>query len=478
MASDKIRVVELFAGVGGFRLGLEGWKGKSASSGYTELFDSPFEVVWSNQHEPHAKVQYASDVYRYRWPDSHHSDEDVEEIADPDKGPGRVESLPDHQMLVGGFPCQDYSVANTLKRAEGILGKKGVLWWQIHSILKRLGNAGKPTRYLMLENVDRLLKSPRGQRGRDFAIMLQSLNRLGYAVEWRVINAAEYGMPQRRRRVFILAYHESTEIYERFAAQGGANWLNNHSVITAAFPVSDPLVVSRPSESVNLGLTGLTEKFGSGKSDASRPFKEAGVMIDGQVWTSKYKAPELTEEQRSAIALRNYLVHRSASKKFWVDKEVAEDDKKGWLAQKNSKARERVDKITGHSYQWSEGSMDLDDDLDRPARTIITSEGLNTPSRTTHLIKVGEHYRRLTPVELEKLSMFPPTHTRLGRKPNGEIYKIPRPKRAFFIGNALVAGVVERLGLSLIKAEENAQQQIRSQIEEEHEIFMSDSATV
>ncbi len=75
---------------------------------------------------------------------------------------------------------------------------------RIHRLLRLKLETGRPIRWLFLENVDRLLKSPASQRGRDFAVMLASLADLGYEVEWRVINAAEYGFPQKRRRVFIV----------------------------------------------------------------------------------------------------------------------------------------------------------------------------------------------------------------------------------------------------------------------------------
>ncbi len=178
----SLKVVELFAGVGGFRLGLE----KSA-----------FEVIWSNQWEPSTKKQHASIVYEARFGNKGHSNKDIALVA--------IDEIPDHDLLCGGFPCQDYSVATTLNNSKGLKGKKGVLWWSIHRILEEKKN--KRPKYLFLENVDRLLKSPGAQRGRDFAVMLQSLNELGYAIEWRVINAADYGMPQKRRRVFFLGYH-------------------------------------------------------------------------------------------------------------------------------------------------------------------------------------------------------------------------------------------------------------------------------
>ena len=73
-------------------------------------------------------------------------------------------------MIVGGFPCQDYSVARS-KHEMGIEGKKGILFWEIIRATKRI----KP-KYFILENVDRLLKAPSSQRGRDFAIMLGAFN--------------------------------------------------------------------------------------------------------------------------------------------------------------------------------------------------------------------------------------------------------------------------------------------------------------
>ena len=175
----RIKVIELFAGVGGFRLGLEGWKGMSASSGYTQTMKLAFEVIWSNQWEPSTKIQHASHVYESRWGKEGHINEDISTVD--------VANIPNHDLLVGGFPCQDYSVATTLKNSKGLIGKKGVLWWSIHKILNEIVNKPK---YLILENVDRLLISPSGQRGRDFAIILQDLSEL--VCYWKIVTKREY----------------------------------------------------------------------------------------------------------------------------------------------------------------------------------------------------------------------------------------------------------------------------------------------
>ena len=110
---DKLKVIELFAGVGGFRIGLEK--------------TNKFTVVWSNQWEPGKSKQHASDVYINRFGHDNHSNEDIETV--------KTKDIPNHDVLVGGFPCQDYSVASLLKNSKGLLGKKGVLWWSIYRIL-------------------------------------------------------------------------------------------------------------------------------------------------------------------------------------------------------------------------------------------------------------------------------------------------------------------------------------------------------
>ena len=182
MKQDDLTVCELFAGVGGFHLGLSksGWK-----------------VVWADQWEPGKKQQYAFECYRA------HFEGDGTKCVNEDISKVETKDIPTATLLVGGFPCQDYSVATS--NAHGIDGKKGVLWWHIERILKDNINRGTPIPYVILENVDRLLKSPSKQRGRDFGIILSCLNNLGYTVEWRVINAADYGYPQKRRRTFIFA---------------------------------------------------------------------------------------------------------------------------------------------------------------------------------------------------------------------------------------------------------------------------------
>lgn len=412
----EIRVVELFAGVGGFRLGLE-----SASNSKTK-----YKVVWSSQWEPGAKKQYASDIYVARFGDKGHSCEDIQEVVDKN-----FKAIPDHDLLVGGFPCQDYSVARTLKQAQGLEGKKGVLWWSIYNILSKKGkNAPK---LLFLENVDRLLKSPAKQRGRDFAIMLSSLAKLGYAVEWRVVNAADYGFPQRRRRIYIVGYKKNSITWKQiFASKDKKKWIVKDGIIAKALKVK---IDNENIREIEVGDDPIyvSAKFSKDMPSKS-PFGNAGVMINGKVSTLDVKS--------------DYSGDYSVLGKFLLDeKEIPEEffikpaDYKKWEYLKGGKKADRKTK-DGHIYTYSEGPMAFPDSLDKPSRTIVTGEGGTSPSRFKHVVKTKSgRLRRLTPLELERLDMFPDNHTALEG--------VPDVKRAFIMGNALVVGVIEKIGKSL-----------------------------
>lgn len=405
----EIKVAELFAGVGGFHLGLT-----QASPRY--------KVVWSNQWEPSTKSQPASDVYRLRFPKTPHSNTDIEAVIEHD-----FELIPDHDLLVGGFPCQDYSVASTLKRSGGIEGKKGVLWWSIYNILNK--KEGNKPKYLFLENVDRLLKSPASQRGRDFAIMLASLSDLGYAVEWRVINAAEYGFPQRRRRTFILAYHESTPLYKQMVGTGHFDWLTEEGIMAEAFPCSTDY--SRQlGFSIDGDLEQVTKMFNKDKGIAESPFENTGMMIDRKVRTFK----TIPTFDGPYALLKDILIDEGEVPQDYF---INEQDLDKWSYLKGAKNEQRTNKALGFVYNYSEGSMIFPDALDKPSRTIITGEGGKAASRFKHVVQAPSgRLRRLTPIELERLNMFPDDHTK----------EAADVKRAFFMGNALVVGIIEQIG--------------------------------
>jgi DNA (cytosine-5)-methyltransferase 1 len=413
LRKKTLKVVELFAGVGGFRLGLES----------VNTHKQAFKIVWSNQWEPSTKIQHASDVYCARFGEKNHSNEDIAKVA--------TSAIPDHDMLVGGFPCQDYSVASTLKNAHGIVGKKGVLWWEIYRILEEKGEDAP--KYLLLENVDRLLKSPASQRGRDFAIILASLNMLGYAVEWRVINAGEYGMPQRRRRVFIFATKKGTAFYTKLQQKAPCEILNHEGIFAQTFPLKPIDETMILSQKLSDDLVDITENFNK-NTPKKNAFLDTGFMIDGTYYSAK-----VVVDYKGALAkLGDFLIdEQNVAEEFYIEDDVLEK----WQYHKGSKSIQRVHKITGHTYTYSEGGMTFPDALDKPSRTIITGEGGAGASRFKHVVCVNGKYRRLTPVELERLNMFPDNHTE----------GVSDSKRAFLMGNALVVGIVERLAKKILE---------------------------
>lgn len=405
---NKIKVVELFAGVGGFRIGLEG-------------ASDAFETIWNNQWEPSTVHQDASLVYRARFGSKGHSNKDINLVP--------TSNIPDHDLLVGGFPCQDYSVASTLSKAGGIEGKKGVLWWQIYRILNEKGES-RPN-YLFFENVDRLLGSPAKQRGRDFAVILASLSDLGYTVEWRVINAADYGMPQRRRRTYIVGYRMDSYVYNKVESLD--KWVLYDGVMAKAFPF-DGKAQSESEFDIEGDIAMVSESFNKGHKES--PFGEAGVMRNRHVFS--IDAIAVYDGTRQTLG-DNLIEESMIPEDFFI----ADEDIEKWQYEKGAKKIERTTK-EGFKYMFSEGGMAFPDYTDRPSRTIITGEGGPAASRFKHVVKTPSgRYRRLIPIELERLNMFPDNHTLHPDVSDG--------RRAFLMGNALVCGVIERIGQSLYR---------------------------
>ena len=405
---NKIKVVELFAGVGGFRIGLEG-----ASDVY--------ETIWNNQWEPSTVHQDASLVYRARFGSKGHCNKDINTVS--------TEEIPDHDLMVGGFPCQDYSVASTLSRSGGIEGKKGVLWWQIYRILNEKGD-NRPN-YLFFENVDRLLGSPAKQRGRDFAIILASLADLGYTVEWRVINAAEYGMPQRRRRTYIVGYREDSPIYNKVKTL--KDWVLYDGVMAKAFPFR-----AKDKTVSEFDITGTIKEVSDNfnKNGKISPWGNAGIMRDRHV----YSVDAESVYEGTTMTLGGVVVDESfVPEEFFI----SQDEVAKWEYEKGAKKIERTSK-EGYKYTFSEGGMAFPDSLDKPSRTIITGEGGAAASRFKHVVLTPSgRYRRLIPLELERLNMFPDNHTFHPEVTDG--------RRAFLMGNALVCGIVQQVGKSLYR---------------------------
>lgn len=389
-------ICELFAGVGGFRLGFE-------------RLNSGWKTTWFSQWEPGARHQWAHDCYVQHFGDcadlrgEFHTNDDISTVNKID--------IPDHTLLVGGFPCQDYSVAQSLATSRGIEGRKGVLWWQIYNTL-----IAKRPAFCILENVDRLLASPATQYGRDFGIILSCFYEQGYSVEWRVVRAARYGAAQRRHRTFIFAYRDNTAYGRRSAKKDGAALMLN-GFMSTAFPIVRAAKIAEGEVSTDIPRV---------SSEFSFIFESAGVMHDGRITTAKVMELVETPTPLSAI------IQTDVDEKYYI----SEDTMPKWVYLKGAKKIARVAK-NGYEYVFSEGAIPFPDPLDRPARTMLTSEGVL--SRSTHVIEDPQTKRKriLTPVEAERLNGFEDNWTNTGMT---ERY------RYFCMGNALVVPMITRMG--------------------------------
>ena len=391
---------ELFAGVGGFR------------SGFDKL-GSGWKTTWFSQWEPGAKTQWAHDCYVEHYGDSpdmngeYHTGEDINQVNKKD--------IPDHSVLVGGFPCQDYSVAHSLASAKGIEGKKGVLWWDIYDTI-----IAKRPPFCLLENVDRLLKSPAKQRGRDFAIMLACFYELGYSVEWRVVNASQYGAAQRRRRIFIFAYRNDTTYAREMANRTAESVISTDGFMAKAFPIEEPDTYRYTTIETDIVHVSDTYKY---------DFEKAGFMRDGDIITTK-----AVEKEEKPTMLGDILV-KFADERYYI----TSDKMAKWVYMKGAKKIPRTS-ATGHEYTFSEGPIAFPDPWDRPGRTMLTSEA--TTNRSTHIVcdPGTGRLRILTPVEAERLQGFEDDWTNTG---------MPDRMRYFCMGNALVVPMITRMGKTL-----------------------------
>ena len=409
-----IKVADLFAGVGGFRLGLEGYSNPEHPE-FDMPAAGPFQTVWANQWEPpgNETKQFAWRCYEERFGEGSCVCEDINKVLDAYER-GEID-IPDVDMVVGGFPCQDYSVAKPLAMAGGIEGKKGILWWDIYRFLKL-----KRPGYVLLENVDRLLKSPATQRGRDFAIILSCLADLGYSVEWRVINSAEYGFPQRRKRVYIFGVltPESWDLEERIS----------EGVLASALPIVRPAKYAKVE--IPRDPYEATKAFNVGAGSKKSPFGNAGVMQRFRVVTCDVVEDYHGEKK----VLGDVLVPEAeVPEEFFIPESQLER----WRYLKGGKSEKRVNKQTGFEYNYSEGAMAFPDLLTNPSRTILTGEGGSGASRFKHVVEIDGRYRRLVPDELDQLQGFPKGWTNTGMSDG---------RRAFCMGNALVVGIPHLIG--------------------------------
>ena len=426
---SKLKVFSMFDGVGGFIVGLH-----------------------EANKKPSRKAQDAFEVGVYNYPKINHSNEDIMQVSSEYFDEMKANGV---NMIVGGFPCQDYSVARSKKHEMGIEGKKGVLFWEIIRAVNHI----KPE-YLILENVDRLLKSPSKQRGRDFAIMLGAFNQLGYTVEWRVINAADYGAPQRRRRVFFFIYKNDSTFAKKhgikdLSPESFEAYIYKKGLFAKQFPVENSANKNRVYTDKLSELDAHSEEY---IVDISNNFTgkvwNTGLMKDGIYYTIDTipvfeKAMTLGEVVQKA---KEYYVQEHGEKAYkeYIQNYVIQDEDKIKKFQ-YLRGPKKIERTTeeGFTYIFSEGGMSETDDLSLPGRTMLTSEG--SVNRSTHFLKEGNQFRLLTPNEAELLQCFPCDWTKYKKLSDGTVTEVNDRMRYFFMGNALVTSIVERIGIGIAK---------------------------
>ena len=441
---SKLKVFSMFDGVGGFIVGLD-----EANKKLNKNF---FQVTDTNQFEPSRKAQDAFEVGVYNYPKINHSNEDIMQVSSEHFDEMKANGV---NMIVGGFPCQDYSVARSKKHEMGIEGKKGVLFWEIIRAVNHI----KPE-YLILENVDRLLKSPSKQRGRDFAIMLGAFNQLGYTVEWRVINAADYGAPQRRRRVFFFIYKNNSAFAKKhgikdLSLESFESYIYKKGLFAKQFPVENSANKNRV----------YTEKLSKLDAHSEEYIVDISNNFTGKVWNTGlmkdgiYYTIDTTPVFEKAMTLGEVV---QKAKEYYVEEhgeEAYQEYIQNYVIQDKDKIKKfqylrgpkKIERTTeeGFTYIFSEGGMSETDDLSLPGRTMLTSEG--SVNRSTHFLKEGNQFRLLTPNEAELLQCFPCDWTKYKKQSDGTVSEVNDRMRYFFMGNALVTSIVERIGIGMAK---------------------------
>jgi DNA (cytosine-5)-methyltransferase 1 len=258
--------------------------------------------------------------------------------------------------------------------------------------------------------------------------MLKTLGDEGYSIEWRVVNAAEYGFPQRRIRVFIVA----TKLKKGVKKSTPESVITKTGILARALPI-EKLTDNLQEIDLDQEADEISAKFNKGQ--VKSPFLNSGYFIDGVAYTVKSQAKLASDP----VVLGDILQPDSqVPDEYWVE----EKRLKEWKYLKGAKSIERTHKGSGVTYNYAEGKMAFPDLLTNPSRTILTGEGGTTPSRFKHIIQTKSGYRRLTPVELERLNGFPDEWSQL----NAEGKVVTDAKRAFFMGNALVIGLIEKVG--------------------------------
>lgn len=337
----KLQVYSLFTGVGGFDLGLE---------------RAGMEIVGQAESD-----QFAASVLRRHWPN-------VELMSNV-----RDVTTVNADMIVGGFPCQDISVAG---KRKGLDGAKSGLWWEFYRIIE----TNRP-QWVVIENVANLLST---NRGRDMGAIVGTLSDIGYWVEWRVLDSRYFGVPQRRRRVFIVGH------------------LGNRS--------GREILFERESGTVD-------SSTGADQRPTERHPRRSVASVDGNGSTDP-----------AALHLTQNPITGPISPTLSAEGRIGVMDRR--LREMATVNNETVDTLMARDYKGYSTRIDAGDNK------LIT-----VPAAFD-----GWRVRKLTPLECERLQGFPDNWTAIGVNEKGREVKVSDTQRIKQMGNAVTVNVIEWIG--------------------------------
>ena len=400
----------LFSGIGGFEIGFE--RAGMTCSWQVETDD------WCNQ----TLIKHWPDVPKYK---------DVRDVG--------KENLESVDLISGGFPCQDISVAG---RRKGLAGKRSGLWFEFHRILEETH-----PRWAIIENVPGLLSSNEGQ---DFAIILRGLANLGYGVAYRVLDAQYFGVAQRRRRVFIigsLGDYSSVEIlFESESLRRNSKARKEKRKIAPTISASGAGTSRTGNQRTEAEMI-IPAILGSGKP-SSRRDDEDSLIISNTIAKGNRNNPENETFIAAPLRSRNSPGSNMPGR-------GGEDDENIVLAiHENQRAEirmsEKAPELTtggGKPGQGYPSIFGMIPGNSADARSIGVAENISPTIRgggggaksTIANQEIG--VRRLTPIECERLQGFP----------DGWTEDHSDTRRYKMIGNAVCVPVIEWIGRRIME---------------------------
>ena len=380
-----IKFIDLFSGIGGFRLGLE-------RTGH-------YEHVWSNDIN-----EYANKIYTERFGEEGHYSGDIRGVD--------AREIPYHELLCGGFPCQAFSVAG---KRKGFEDTRGTLFFEICRIIE-----AKRPKLLLLENVKGLLNH---DGGRTFTVILQSLDELGYWVEWQVLNSKYFGVPQNRERVFIVGHLRGRGGREVFPITGTNGETVDERELKFLGGIDSPSV----------------KKWVEDGNEYSRNFPQGQRVYDSDGLSSTLNS------QGGGLGAKTGLYTVKETGKNSQSRRVYDPD--GLSPTLSAGKRENS---TGQAYSHNIIRPVLTPDrLEKRQNGRRFKENgdpsftLTSPDRHGVMTN-NQRIRRLTPTECERLQGFP----------DGWTEGISDTQRYSCLGNAVTVNVIEFLGKIIVEAEQ------------------------